>query len=1386
MSGAVLEEENTKARPRSGRNDDIRRKRLLGHMRGPQTGEVPGGMDPRMQQRMAFETKRWEERQAQKLQTPPTDTVPPVPTKPEDKSYETRAQELKRKQEAVSAIAKQERDASIEKTLSGLGDPECIEVIRGILVEHEQKRPAETAVFKDYDFVADLDRAPDNKRKTDFVAIIDTLEAVADRGTSLDSALSTARQKLQNPTPEQTKALDDATRLKGLLTEHIPDEFWKERFTLPSRRELITASDQDKKKILAKEKEGFPEGEGFADRFKEIIEPHATKDFERTSFFFDRFVSAPSGKELNELGEMTSKIIAKAYRIRDAGGSLADVETMMASTGLPEAWWPPNFIQALQAWRKCEREMLRKKTVELCETNDYDFSSPSDITKFIADQAVQSGSNAKKMFAEILETGEVKKAVGDFTDKLKSDFGLGEDVASALESGEFDKLDPSVAKQLFDSIVNAETELSSALSTAVSALKQAKKLPGHVDTVTKVLGDHAQTVTGVLADHSDEIAEVAKLAASFIPGLALAVASINLGLALAELAKQSVMLGVAMSSAEDSIDRVARGELEDGFALTYALQNEQKARGMAIGKATVKTVTAGITLTGAAVEVGGGHFGIAAKYGLMVTGKVITYGSSIVFSGIEWGQANSAKELIAQARAGNPVARITLFKDSATYAKLYIAILAREGDKTAVEFVEKNGIDETTIANKANAIWILEKALRDDSGQKADEEVPDDLSDALTGGMFSKIKGLAGTVATVPGKVQDLVHDKVKGDERKQAYDKDWRYTGSADVSSSTWRSAKDQAYKAGLHDDHGTGLSSSVETAEKAYNPALVLLNSGKASADLDATKKSFLGAIAALRDLQQAACQWTPMSNKDENDRQEVHAGMTEFLMRLRSTAIKNANELDQSLKDLGIKNCDFQAAISSEPLDDKVWATNWNGGIEKACLPKNDAGVQQALADAMKAIAARDGKDRAKDPQDWRKASLALKDALDQVLIATESCRGVASEVPSLAAALERMRTSAAARLRTMDTEMASDWPDMPPKPTTVSAAEWTKFYDSACQGGAAKRGEGGDIQKALSTLEEMEKTIAKSGDNPQQQLKAEMGYRSATGDLMLAVAEFMRGHREAADSLKEYVLAIGSFAQTEQASKATTQQGRAFTPRPNLTAAAWKETYEAAVEAGAVLANDKIKSSISDAFKAYTEAQDELDKLRKAKTYKKIRGAANEVIQALGKLAASISQAMGDRGFKDNTIMSQYLSQRLDRIRKLMADTTLRNEADGKAAPEGDFKPVSPVLDTKGWDKAKKDAIDKGIIVDADTGMTPKIKAASEAFAEARKLKAKAKTPKQLEELQASQAEAQKKITALKEFATGPLKLLSKHAGWLAYAEAWGKLCDNTLNSADLQP
>src|SRR5207253_2738147 len=82
---------------------------------------------------------------------------------------------------------------------------------------------------------------------------------------------------------------------------------------------------------------------------------------------------------------------------------------------------------------------------------------------------------------------------------------------------------------------------------------------------------------------------------------------------------------------------------------------------------------------GSAIAVtAGGHYGAVAAVALTVVGKTVKYGSKIVFTNINWGRARTAMAVLAEARAGNPQARVQIFEDSNLYAKMYICCLANE------------------------------------------------------------------------------------------------------------------------------------------------------------------------------------------------------------------------------------------------------------------------------------------------------------------------------------------------------------------------------------------------------------------------------------------------------------------------------------------------------------------------------------------------------------------------------------------------------------------------------------------------------------------------------------------------------------------------------------
>src|SRR5207249_3576129 len=102
----------------------------------------------------------------------------------------------------------------------------------------------------------------------------------------------------------------------------------------------------------------------------------------------------------------------------------------------------------------------------------------------------------------------------------------------------------------------------------------------------------------------------------------------------------------------------ALGESEDGGAFVNALKNELGGRHRQIAKDSLDVTTKSLALTGAIGEVTG--IGTLAGFGVRIVGKTIEVGGRIVFTGIEWGLADRAKNLMREAQAGNPIARMQI------------------------------------------------------------------------------------------------------------------------------------------------------------------------------------------------------------------------------------------------------------------------------------------------------------------------------------------------------------------------------------------------------------------------------------------------------------------------------------------------------------------------------------------------------------------------------------------------------------------------------------------------------------------------------------------------------------------------------------------------------
>ena len=154
-------------------------------------------------------------------------------------------------------------------------------------------------------------------------------------------------------------------------------------------------------------------------------------------------------------------------------------------------------------------------------------------------------------------------------------------------------------------------------------------------------------------------------------------------------------------------------------------------------------------MTGAIIEATGAHAAPAGT-ALKIVGSVIQYWQHIVFTNIEWGQANGAKKLLKEAQAGNPIARMQIFEDSNRYAKMYIAILVKDGNPLAKKFIEQRGIEEGDL-DQSMSLKILREAMLKDVDQRDETDVADL---GLAGGHRSR--GIVGSGPIKVGKAHVL------------------------------------------------------------------------------------------------------------------------------------------------------------------------------------------------------------------------------------------------------------------------------------------------------------------------------------------------------------------------------------------------------------------------------------------------------------------------------------------------------------------------------------------------------------------------------------------------------------------------------------------------------
>jgi hypothetical protein len=210
----------------------------------------------------------------------------------------------------------------------------------------------------------------------------------------------------------------------------------------------------------------------------------------------------------------------------------------------------------------------------------------------------------------------------------------------------------------------------------------------------------------------------------------------------AEVTEQIRLLG--LTSGLFSFDKAKKK------AMIKAMENDANARSIEFTKSVVDATAKIANNFGSVVGFAAERkipYAAEAAAGLTIVEGTIKFGQKVVFSGMDWQRAKTAMVTIRQAKAGSTEAMVAVFSDSATYAKMYMALQAKTGDPFALSFIKKRGVTQDDIDGSGPlALRLIRKALLDDAGQADDIDEASSLMWNVSSAVLCAAAGLASYV----------------------------------------------------------------------------------------------------------------------------------------------------------------------------------------------------------------------------------------------------------------------------------------------------------------------------------------------------------------------------------------------------------------------------------------------------------------------------------------------------------------------------------------------------------------------------------------------------------------------------------------------------------------
>jgi hypothetical protein len=838
-----------------------------------------------------------------------------------------------------------------------------------------------------------------NLRVAILTPIKSALRASWDRQHGLLKACKDRRSEV--PTVADAKEFRRAVSTAAKARDHIPED-WRtdDPPALVERIETLCLADPERDAVKDRHL-GTAEATKNAEKLllEGLIAKGSLRSVDRTRFFFDPVVEGLSAEEEKELRRAHAIILARAIAIRDAGGTVEEAERSLAH--LPPEFWPPEFVRKIQAWRKVERELAAERAAartraaqeEAAKSADFSWSDGKDVFDFVMNTVgfVALSSDLGRLDVAVGSTAAgaanipcvwrgasgTVEAFGGFTTALQNGFGLGAEVYEAFKGfdGTREALEAVPALRDFPARLEAEQQALVVQLEAIAtrerralADQQRTHVPPGSAADTGATGARMVSAgVGIVNNlgwgfSALSVGDAAAFASNVIPGLCAAQAGIDLMVTMRSLKKALNMKARTNALIQAAETEDATGTSYDDGALVRALLNEKRARELERNRLVVDVTAKTAVATGEVVLATG--VGAAAGLGLKVTGKSIEYGNKIVFANIDFNTAERAKSLLERARAGDPDARAEIFEHSALYAKMYIAILAKDTENPkardlARTFIVDRGITEEDLDNPAVAMSVLREKLLKHSSQQDEREVSDSRAVAVATAVAGKgtVKGASragNALASVVEGVAKRYRRSEDGDAVGETTLEDHFWTPPpfhSDINkwAKAWSAVKADAVTNGGYWEQRTGVKEAFEVCASAVTAANLALNTYKAQRT-ESNKVSVLKKFKAAEDAL-ARARGTALAVVPKDTEGKLHTGIKAYLAQAGKAVVKEYKKiaLMRSSSDL--------PRWKAPTFEDDVtkWATQWSAAKHDAVAKGVDVAEETGLKSALQKCSA-----------------------------------------------------------------------------------------------------------------------------------------------------------------------------------------------------------------------------------------------------------------------------------------------------------------------------------------------------------------------------------------------------------------------------------------------